>query len=181
MLRTCLAFIFLLSSSLVVLGQKNSPEAKNAQYARVPSEEVLVTIASQPNCPVKIEEAEFFLKGEGHGYLIKYKARNVSAKQVNFFSVVAWNATGSGGTVGNPLFTSNLILSPGETVDSKKEGKDYEVIPITDALQEKLQPRSEMKTFYILLVDKVVFSDGTTYDGKKLSESLNSFLVKSSN
>jgi hypothetical protein len=178
MSHAVIAFILLISGSLAVFGQKNSDEAKNPQYARIPSEEVLVAIAAQPNCPVRIEEAEFLLNGEGHGYLIKYRARNMSTRQVTFFSVVAWNATGSGGTVGNPLFTSNLVLSPGDTVDSQKEGKDYEVVPMSDAIREKLRPRNEMKTFYILLVDKVVFADGTTYEGKKLSESLTSFLDK---
>jgi len=57
-------------------------------------------------------------------------------------------------------------------MESAKEGSDYDVVPMTREVQERLKPSNEMKTLYILLVEQVVFADGSVYNDSKTFDAL---------
>ena len=147
------------------------------QYVGVPTETVLVAMAAQPHCPLRIEEARYLLKADGNGYLIEYTVRNQSAKPISYFTVVAWGPSG-GGTLRNTLVDSNKLLLPGQSLKSTREGEDYTLVPMNDTHKLRLKPDGEARGFYILLVDVVEFADGSTYRDEKTSHALLKFLDK---
>ena len=111
------------------------------------------------------------MRADKSGVLIKYTIRNVSDKPIRFFSVVVQNSSGSNEN-SIPMARSNGLLLPNHTMESAKEGSDYDVVPMTREVQERLKPSNEMKTLYILLVEQVVFADGSVYNDSKTFDAL---------
>lgn len=179
MRQLCIAVsIFFLLCSWSIGQQKPSVE-KKLQYVKIPPENEAVLIASQPECPIRIEEASFYIKANKPGTLFKYKVRNVSTKPISVFLVEAWNSLGTGKTIGNPLLDTDAVLLPGQTLESNKEGQDYEVVPMNARVREELRPengKTGMKAFWVLVVSQVIFEDGTVYEDKKTSEALEAYL-----
>lgn len=174
--RVITSLIISLLYSSIAFGQQKTSAEKIPQYVNVPTDNILVTVASQLDCPLRIEDARFLLKADGSGYLIKYTVRNMSLKPIDFFTVVAWSSDGAGGTLRNPLFKSNELLMPGQTLESVKEGEDYEIIPLMNQVRDKFKFEHKMETMFVLMVDHADFADGSTYKDGKTSESLLQFL-----
>jgi hypothetical protein len=126
---------------------------------------------------LRIQSGDFLLRADQPGILIKYRAKNVSKKSISSFHVVALEHSGTGGTL--PVLPLKRKLTPGEVLESTREGADYRLIPITDSLREKLKPENEMQALYILMVEKVFFADGTVYEDEGAIKALMAFLVAS--
>jgi hypothetical protein len=148
--------------------------AQKPQYVPIPREKVLVAIASQSDCPLKIQGAIFLLRADQPGVLIKYNVKNLAKKPVSSFHIGIFEYSGTGGT---RAIIPQRELMPGEVLESAKEGSDYVLVAMTPAIREKLKPENEMQALYILFVEKVFFADGSTYADEGVLKALSSFLV----
>src|SRR2546421_11405078 len=117
-MKIAAAICLLLMCTLSVLGQDSRDNKETAQYIVVPRDRVLMTVASQPDCPLRIEEAVLLMRVDKAGIIQRYKVRNVSSKPISFFTVVSYGATGAGGTLRNILYGSGRLLMPAESLDS---------------------------------------------------------------
>ena len=159
-----------------------SQQPKNRQYVIAPPETVFLAVASQPECPLKIENARMLLSVDGNRPIIyHYRLVNRGAKPIHYFTVVAWHSGGSGGTLGNPApwdgRITNQLLMPGRVVPDKAD-TDVEIVPLTAESRTKLGLDGSMKHVTVLLVEHISFSDGSTYDYRKTSQALVDFLEK---
>jgi hypothetical protein len=139
------------------------------KYETVPDHTVLLAIASQANCPLKIEDATFLKRVDQPEVLIKYRVRNVSNKPISFISVMIQNSSGSNENF-MPLGRSGRLL-PNETLDSARLGIDYDIVGVYKSGQ-KQEASGGLKTLYILLVEKVQFTDGSTYEDNRTLDAL---------
>jgi hypothetical protein len=155
--------------TLQVPAQSQQPEI--GQYVLLPPHDVLVTVASQPNCPLQIEDASFLYRLDKPGMMLRYKVRNVSSKPILLFIVDKWNSESVGGTLTlwDSGARSSRPLKPGETLELQREGIDYKLTSLTDELRNKLNLKNEMQVLYVLLVSEVDFADGSVYKDKETS------------
>jgi hypothetical protein len=170
MRRLYLAVIILVCCSFSAYGQQKAggPE----KYVEVPRENALVLVAQQPECPLRIENAAFLVKADATDNIIRHTIRNISSKPVRRFTVLAYNSYATGGTLGNRTLDSDMLLMPGETLEVGESGKTYELVPMNDKVRDALKPEkgAGMRAFWVLMVDRVVFADGTVYEDKKAAQ-----------
>ena len=158
--------LLILSFAVVTYGQQSIPQRK---YVVVPSKVMLVLTASQPDCPLKFDDAQLLISTNKDGaWGASYKLRNAGTKPIQSVSVVMWTSDGSGGTLSSPGGNDKTPILPGETVSGGTE----EVIPLTDELRAKLQLEEPMKSIVVLLVEKIKFVDGSVYNNEGVSQAL---------
>lgn len=164
-------YLAMVSVLIVVTGSAMSQE--KLKYETVPDHLVLVAIASQANCPLKIEEATFLKRVDQQGVLIKYRLRNVSNKPIEWVSVTIRYSSGSGGN-STPMPRVKKVLLPNETLESASEPIDYEIVGVYKP-DQKPSSSEGLKNLLILLVDKVLFTDGSVYEDPKTLDALDRF------
>jgi hypothetical protein len=159
------------------------PTAVDGSYVIAPPQDLFLAVAAQSDCPLRIEEAQLLIpvgKGRAH---YRYKLLNKGDKPINYFTVVAWTAKGTGGTLsGPPPWDGRItgrLLHPGESVQVGQS--DLPIVPLTSALREKTKLSGKLQTVIILLVDHITFADGSKYDAQATSKSLVDFFVDRSN
>jgi len=167
---------YLASLTILIVGSGVAMSQQRPKYQTVPDHTVLLAIASQANCPIKIEDATFLKRVDQPGVLIKYRLRNVSNKPIRFISLMIQNSSSSNENF-MPLGRAGTLL-PNETLDSAKEGIDYDVVGVNSS---KTEPGKEMKTIYILLVEEVEFTDKTTYKDTTTRDALFHFFLDGCN
>jgi len=162
----CFLLLYAFSS---VFAQDKAGEQKQKLVA-VPSDVALVTIAYQPNCPLKFQTVSHFADLDG-GSLTSYELRNSSTKPIRSLAV--------GDSIGNRMSWTipplKLPVAPGELVPQTTS--DWvQTVPLTDELREKLNLRGPMQGLIVLMVIRVEFTDGTVYDDEKTYKALVSYV-----
>lgn len=140
--------------SMLVVATVSAMSQGRTKYETVPDHLVLVAIASQANCPLKIEEATFLKGVDQHGVLIKYRLRNISNKPIEWISVTTRYASGSGGN-STPMPRVKKVLLPNETLETTSAPIDYEIVGVYRP-DQKPSSSEGLRTLCILLVDKVL-------------------------
>ena len=161
---------YLVIISILVIATASAMSQDKIKYETVPDDIVLVAIASQSNCPVKIEDATFLKRTDQPGVLIKYHLRNVSNKSIEFVSLMIQYSSGSGGN-STPMPRVKKVLLPNETLEAVSEPIEYEIVGVYRS-DQKSSTREQLKTLCILLVDKVQFTDGSVYEAPKTLDAL---------
>lgn len=153
------------------------PTATDVSYVIVPAQDVFLAVAAQPDCPLRIEEAQLLMPVDQGRENYRYKLSNKGDKPIHYFTVVAWNAEGAGGTLGGPPpwdgRITDRLLYPGESVQAGQY--DLPIVPLNSTLREKLKLSGKLQTVIILLVDHITFADGSEYDARAASKSLIDF------
>lgn len=165
-------YLAMVSILLVATGTGRSQG--KSKYETVPNHVVLVAIASQANCPLKIEDAIFLKRVDQRGVLFKYRLRNVSNKPIEWVSVTIRYSSGSGGN-STPMPRVKKVLLPNETLEAVSEPIDYEIVGVYKP-DQKTSSSEGLKNLCILLVDKVLFTDGSVYEDAKTLDALDRFL-----
>ena len=168
-MRHLALLIILIATTGVAMSQQRP------KYETVPDHTVLLAIASQANCPIKIESATFLKRVNEAGVLIKYRIRNVSNKPIEFVSLMIQSSSGTGENF-MPLGRSGRLL-PNETIESAREGIDYDVVGVYKSEKKSGSPGEELKTIDVLLVDRVLFTDGTKYEDTRTRDALSRFFL----
>lgn len=146
---------------------------EGSQFVAEPSENALLVIASQPDCPLSIENGRRFLNiNKLSDVRYAYEIRNRGIKPISDFTMVAWTSFGTGGTLIPKWKFSKASLMPGETIMSNGLSGDDAILPLTGALRERLKLHAPMKAIIVLMVEKVEFSDGSVFNDQKTSNSL---------
>ena len=165
-------FIVVLSSTCP-FADARLQQGKNHRFVVEPSESALLVVASQPDCPLTIMNAKRFLNiNQVSDVRYEYQVHNRGAKAVADFTLVAWNSFGNGGTLIPKWKFTKELLAPSQTIGSEAMGREDEVVPLTDELRDQLKLRGPMKAIIVLMVEKVVFSDGSVYNDEATSKSL---------
>lgn len=172
----CICTLFLWAPS--ASGQV-SPKTFDPQYVIAPAENILLTVAAQPDCPLKIEDAQLLVPVSGGQARYRYSLVNRGSKPIRYFTVVAWNSTGTGGTLSGPApwdgRVTTQVLRSGQSVTVGKD--QISIAPLSPSLREKLNLNGKLKAVIVLLVDQITFDDGSKYDAQPASKSLIDYFV----
>ena len=153
-----------------------SQQKDTRRYVAVPSENMLLVIASQPAAPIRFEDTRLLMSDEGHELAISYRLHNVGTKPIRYLTPVMWTSIGTGGTLSGSGPSSGRIsdelLMPGQTRAEESPGA---IIPLSDAMREKLELRGSMRTIIVLMVQSITFADGTSYSDESTSKALRTY------
>lgn len=146
-------------------------------YVVAPSENVLLTVASQPNSPLLIEQPVLLIGAKpGLQPIFRYRLRNVSEKTVVRYSLAYWTSNGTGGSLGTSGSAFPEKIMPGDVWQTPRDSID--VLSLTDQLRTRLKLTGEMRSVTVLMVRRVVFEDGSSYNADSTSDALAQFFEK---
>jgi hypothetical protein len=170
MKSTVLPLLLLFLLPVVSSSQANKPRLIK------PSAEAVPVLIMQQDAPLKIEKAEFLLLESDSGNLLAYSIRNVSSKPIKSFEISAVSLRGGASSWSGVLKDQHLLM-PDRALYSL-ENTTYEIVPNVEKPASASHP-TETKAVWIVMVERVVFADGTCYDAKGVSNSLQEFLERS--
>jgi hypothetical protein len=147
-----------------VFGQEK-PSAKPS-YVVIPTGDVVLAVASQPDCPLRIDNSRLLYNVTSNRLEYEYDIRNEGKKVISGFLTEAWHLNGTGGTLHDDWNDKRQLLLPGQSFRSD-EYKDSTFVPYTKEIREKLKIGKETRMLILLVVREVWFGDGTKYDGNK--------------
>ena len=147
------------------------------EYVVAPSESVLLAVASQPDCPLLIEEPVLLIAAKpALQPIFRYRLRNISKKSVLRYSLVFWTSNGTGGSLGNSGSPDTQKIMPGDVWQPPRES--MRVVSLSDPLRSTLKLTGPMRSVTVLMVRRVVFEDGTSYNADSTSDALGQFFEK---
>lgn len=157
----CLGFVC--STAAQQLNQQ-----QKERFVVVPPQQVLMTAASQPECGIQFDEVRFITSIDGEGSSPSFVVRNNGSKPIREFTIGGpdWTMTWS------EKFTKRLLL-PGQRAFDDDSG--LEIVPLTEKLKDKLKLTGPMTSILVVMVIKVKYADGTTYDAKPIHEALKKY------
>lgn len=167
----------LLSASSISRGQ--CMRESEQRYVIPPAENMLLVVASQPQSPIQFEEAKLVLSAVNGAWGVTAHVRNNGTKAIRSFTPVIWTSLGTGGTLGGTEWSSGKVTDrlfmPGQIVKQDAEGP---LIPLTAQLRDKLRLHGGMKAVFVLMVERVVFEDGSVYSDETTSKALQSHFAR---
>jgi hypothetical protein len=172
-LITTLCVSFLIALSHLTHAQ----ELEKNRYVVVPREEALISVAVQPDCPIKFENVRLLARVGGGGG-VDFRMRNVGDKPVRSISYAHWNTFGNGGWSAWPGEITHELVKPGQLVPLSAGDSPSEIIPLTKALRSKMKLGGSMKAVIVLMIRRVEYADGTVYEDQAQSEGLRALMEK---
>lgn len=165
--RGCVFFILLASASQIRSQQADFHNKQ--QYVVVPSDIIMLAVAAQPDCPLAIENAKLLKSADGNSkWGVSYSLRNVGSNPIKTFTAVIWTSDGAGGTLERPTQLQRQFLLPGQVIKADEE----DVISLTDELRKKLGLQPPMRAIAVVMIEKVLFADGSIYVAETTSQAL---------
>ena len=129
--QSIVLFLLLFCLANTVSGQE-SKRHESQSYVIVPNELILLVIASQPEAPIRFEEANLLMSVDGRDLAVTYKLYNSGAKPIRYLTPFMWTSFGTGGTLtgSGPLSgaITGQLIQPGQTI---KEGSNHKIVPLT--------------------------------------------------
>ncbi len=168
-------FLFLLVFGLAwsVNGQETRSAVKN-EYVVIPSDIVVLVNASQPRCPIRLENAHLLMSVQRKYSAFSYDIRNTGSKPVLWWQTMALTSMGTGGTLSNDEAGQNKILLPGEVAHEDSQS----IVSLTDDLKKQLNLDKYKGTMVALLVSAVGYTDGTKYQDASTEAAVRSYFEK---
>lgn len=159
------AMCFFLIGSISLVNGQRAATPKSKQYAVVPSEIMLIAIVSQPDCPIQLEDVKHLYSIDGEEALA-YSAINKGAKPIRAFTMgTAFNTWGWTGKA------SGKLLMPSQRLSDVNED-NAEIVPLTDELRDKLNLRGPPRKLEVVMVLRIEYADGSTYDAMKTYDAM---------
>lgn len=170
-MRQSLLTVVTLLLATIGLGQDRN--GLPGRYIASPPENILLTVASLPDCPIQFENARLLIDINKGGLAISAQVRNVGTKAVRRYQPVIWTSAATGGSMSGSVWSSgkahDKVIMPGQVIT---EDADIVIVPLTQALRDRFKLQGPMKAVVVLMVERVVFDDGSVYSAESISKAL---------
>ncbi|HEX8072940.1 MAG TPA: hypothetical protein VF546_23545 [Pyrinomonadaceae bacterium] len=175
MLRNVSSLALILTVVSTLTAQPGGGQKK--KYVLVPAEQTLAVIAVQPGCPVQFEDVKTIRYLDGGGTTV-FRLRNRSTKAIRSVRFAWLGVEGTYALSAWPRAFGSPLLMPGQLEPGDDIDEQEEAVPLTDKLAEQLGLRGPMKGITILMVVKVEFADGSTYNAEPSFQALRAYGAK---
>lgn len=169
MLQKIIILCFVCACSATATYSQELRRQDRSKFVVVPPEQVLLTIAAQPGCPLQFEEVKY-LAGVDGGGSPSFLVRNKSVKPIRSFTV-----GGTDWTISWPNEFTKRLLMPGERAAADD---DVEIVNLSNELRDKLNLRGAMRSILVLMVVKVEFADGSNFSNESTYQALQEYSEK---
>ena len=167
--------LLVLVLALPIQGQEANGDRK--RFVVVPPENLLLVVASQPDCALAFDNAQLLTSADGDGtWGATYQLRNRGTKPIKTFTAALWTSWATGGTLRPKGKVKSGLLLPGQTVQGDKDT----IVNLTDSLREKLNLGGPMRAIAVLMIEKIEFADGSIYDARTTSQALLDYFANQS-
>jgi hypothetical protein len=167
-------FIVILCASSTTAQDQNDP--KRTRYVIIPSDSVVLAAASQPDCPIVIEDIKLLNPVDGsRRAAFQYQLKNRGTKPVRYVSVYALDSAGTGG---GPLYNGHVMdkpLVPGQKLLAGEQSP--QIVELTPELRERLKLSGPLRVIVTLLVAAVEYTDGSVFDDRKTVKALGDYFT----
>jgi hypothetical protein len=171
-MRYCFLLVTLAACVCNAHGQAPNSDTQR-RYIAPPPANLLLTVASLPDSPLRFENARLLIDVDGRGLAVVAQVRNVGTKPVRYYSPVIWTSMATGGTISGSVWSSgkvhDKVILPGQVVS---EEDDIVTVTLTDELRDKLKLKEPMRAVVVLMIERVVFDDGSVYSAEPISKAL---------
>jgi hypothetical protein len=174
----CHRIIFFCLLFFSVGGNVCAQQHSERKFIIPPNDIYLLTVASQADCPIQIENATLlFFIGPGSNWGARFRLRNVAAKPVRIQSITLSmrTALGVGSTWQESVQDTEKSVLPGELLTMREDDPKIEIVPLTDEIRDKLKLHGPLHAVVVLMVQQVNFSDGSVYSDERTSKALQSY------
>lgn len=172
----------LLLSTVVLVQLGFAQKQDKVKLVAIPTDSGLVFVANPPDCPFKLTEAELLTTADGEYPIVRYVLKSNSTKPIRFFSVAIeykhnvqnWPHASSGVNVGREDGKGPDLILNGGTYTNWQQS-EYQLTQLSPKVKDLLTPKpNEMSLRFaaFLLINKIIFSDGSVYNAKETSENL---------
>jgi hypothetical protein len=162
--------VVLMSVSATSL-HSQEPSKEKIRAVVVPREVGLISVAYQPDCPLRFENARLFAGVEG-GSLKDYRIRNIGKKPIKSITI----GDSSGNTWSWDVAKERGPILPGRLFPRWSKENSVELVPLTNDLRARLNLQGPMRGVVVLMVIRVEFMDGSRYDDEKAFNALRQYL-----
>jgi hypothetical protein len=166
--------LVLVCGAIVSKGQETKESPAKQRAVVVPRDIVLVSIASQPDSPLQIESPVFLAYLRGGGGEV-FRLRNRGNKPIRKYTVAVISANDTGWQSDWPTSASTSVLMPGDFYPSNVETERFEIVPLTESLRKQLHLDGRMFGMSVVMIVRVEFSDGTSYDDATTFKALQAY------
>ena len=168
LIRILVVGVFVLGVTVTLIGQENRKELRHDEAS---SRAVLLLLAAQQDCPLRLERARFVQSEGGSRWGATYGVHNEGSKPIRSFSTMIVSSFGTGGTMDHFDTATRGLLMPGQSIDPIN-GKNA---VIANSLSKHDVSDSRIKIIAVLMVGKIVFADGSIYDGEPTYRALQDY------
>jgi hypothetical protein len=171
--------ISLICFGSVVYGQ-GTTSAKREKMFVIPSEVLLPTVASQPDCPLKFENVKLLHSTNPTGTADGFALRNTGTKPIRDYTIASYTSYGGMWSKSRPTRDLGKAILPGELAPlSEDEDEDVEIVPLTEEMRDKFKLRNrEMGGVAVFIVVRVEFADGMVFSDEKAAKTLEAYFHK---
>lgn len=142
----------------------------------IPETHGIVTIAQQESCPVALEKASILFNVTQNQPHLQIRIRNTGKKAVRSISLSNSFIGGGGGDLPPIQFRSRLGLKSGTTYSFGAVNRSS-MIELDQGVSDKLGFASRgFIGIWVVLVNKVIFTDGTQCSSDETMENVHRFL-----
>ena len=159
-----LGFIFILVAVSAVWGQETTKSKPT--YVLIPPGDVILSVASQPDCPLRLENSRLLFNLAKNQIEYDYDLRNVGRKSIVHVVTEAWRLNGTGGTLSDHWSDKHQLLRPKQIFRSD-EYRNSVFVPYTAQIRERFKIGEHTRMLILLVVREVWFKDGTTFDANE--------------
>lgn len=156
-------FLCLLCACIVITASGQQRDSQDDhRFVVMPSDQGLLLIASQPDCPLKVEDAKLLVNMRGLE-VNSFELRNRGAKPIRAYTIAAIGTSEWGWEASDPAH----YIMPGQTAPplGPQDSRD-KIVPLTKELREKLKLQGPMKGIQALIVVRVEYADGSVFEEK---------------
>ncbi|HKO42012.1 MAG TPA: hypothetical protein VJU84_01875 [Pyrinomonadaceae bacterium] len=143
-----------------------------------PNDTYLIAVASQPDCPIQIENAKLqFAVTGGSSWGASYRLRNAGTTPLSIRSITLamWTVSGAGATWQELIQDSQKPVLPQALIPLRQFNSTTENVPLTDEIRDQMKLRGPLRAVVVLLVEQITFSDGSLYSDEATSKALQAY------
>ena len=153
---------YLLSFALVLSSFFSTTAAQNGSGKNVVAlaDDVISVVVSQPNCPIRIDEARIVKQADGK-YAFSYRIQNIGAKTIKDYGIARWYSDNTG-FVGQGH--SKGILRPGDFGGSYVFLSSAELERIKADSSKAPKSQKPVVRIALFMITNIWFTDGSEFD-----------------
>ena len=171
-LKSLVTAALVIGSAFAVTARETRAQDGGRDCVVMPDDYAVVTIAQQPDSPLRIESAqELVYLNRDPGFTCEI--RNTAKVPVRAYEILVILSNGARFGWGWRAPSEQEVILPGQTIaDNQWGATNARIVPLTQDLRSKLKLDGPFEAIFIAMIVSAEMSDGTVYRDERLKKAL---------
>lgn len=138
---------------------QGTDSSEGRQFVVMPRDIGLPLVVVQPESPLEFVDTQLLFSVSSRLWVPSFRLRDCGTRPLRAFTV----ASAGGGERGWKADSPAKYLMPGQIMALNGDGKDDEIVPLTEELRNRLGLRGPMKGIIALVVVSAEYADGSHF------------------